>query len=642
MEKIKIEYLVDEDPCKKGDIVTIDKDIGLDRINRQVAKLIYSSKQEEAKYFASKRLLENEHAYLEEGVLNVDEIIVIPKEHQDRYFKENPDKIRLKEEREKELQHIVLPQSGKLISTFANEVSNIIKDKNTLFFRNDTRQIIEIGTIETKQDGKVFTGFIDMKPSRFITLAEKYFIPGQWVFMGKEEGMQFKFKSMSRDIANTLLQSEILQNNLPVIERIFTVPLPIIKDGKLTFPNKGYDPRFNSWLPHNTPNINTNLSLEESKVIIYELLKDFCFQTHQDYINAISALITPYLKGLFKRFCCRMPLFFYVANRERAGKDYLAGITGILYEGVALEEPPICNAEKKSNNNDELKKKILSAFLSGRKRLHFSNNKGYMDNAVFEGILTAEKWGDRILGKNEAPNFDNEIDFTMSGNIGIGFTPDIANRSRFIRLFLDIEDANNRNFSNPDLHGYVRENRGLILSAIYSLINNWVEKGCPGSSLSFASFPEWARVCGGIMETAGYENPCQPDRETLSIGGDTETADMKKLFEICYEQYSNKPLSKYDIKDIISKEGIFSYFDFENRSDQVKFGNKLIKFIGRVLSGIRLKIKDKSVRTARYEFIFTRDTIEVDKHQIFGETCDFGNVGNLGNLYHSKHVNENI
>ena len=40
----------------------------------------------------------------------------------------------------------------------------------------------------------------------------------------------------------------------------------------------------------------------------------------------------------------------------------------------------------------------------------------------------------------------------LSGNIGVTYTPDLANRCRFINLFLEIEDANSRKFGNPKLH----------------------------------------------------------------------------------------------------------------------------------------------------------------------------------------------
>jgi hypothetical protein len=343
--------------------------------------------------------------------------------------------------------------------------------------------------------------------------------------------------------------------------------------------------------------------------------------------------VTPFLRGLYSKFNSRTPVFFYISNRERAGKDYLAGITGLVYEGAALEEPPISISEMKWASDDELRKKILSAFLAGRKRLHFANNKGYVENAVFEAVITSEKYSDRILGRNESPIFDNELEFSLSGNVGIGFTPDLANRSRFVRLFLEIEDANARKFERPNLHKWVLDNREQILSAIYSLVRNWVERGYPDGSINFASFPEWARVCGGIMESAGYESPCTPDKESLTSGGDSETMDMKALFEICYEQFPDTPLTKAGLKQIVKSEDIFSYLDFDKRSDQTKFGNKINKFVGRVLSDIKMVVKDSSVRSSRQEYIFTREKIGADKSKIFGNPPNkIGNLGNLHNL----------
>ena len=288
----------------------------------------------------------------------------------------------------------------------------------------------------------------------------------------------------------------------------------------------------------------------------------------------------------------------------------------------------------KWTSDDELRKKILSALLAGRKRLHFANNKGYLDNAVLEAIITSEKYSDRILGKNESPIFDNELEISLSGNVGISFTPDLANRARFARLFLEIEDANARKFERPNLHKWVLENRELILSAIYALVRNWIEKGRPDGSVNFASFPDWARICGGIMEAAAYDSPCTPDKESILLGGDSETLDMKRLFELCYEKSPDTPLTKGRIRQLIEfEEDIFSYLDFTKRSDQTKFGNKITKFVGRVLSDIKMIVKDNSIRSSRQEYIFTKERVDIDKSKIFGNFYNKnGNVGNLHNL----------
>ena len=538
---------------------------------------------------------------------------------------------------------IVLSCSGKLITEFAEELVEEIKDSNKLFFRTDTRDVVEIGIIKEYEDSEEeHTGFIILDPHKFITLIEDYVIPGTLVKNKDTDEFEFKSKSMNATISKTVLCSNMLQQNIPNINRIFTVPIPIMCKDKLTFPKKGYDTRFNSWLPHNTPNITIeDMEVETAKEMLKDILKEFCFKTNQDYTNTIAGILTPFLRGLFSEFNVRTPVFFYKANRERAGKDYLAGITGIIYEGEALEEAPISNDEKSiSNNNDELRKKILSAFINGRKRMHFSNNRGYINNAVFEGIITASTYSDRILGKSEILTFDNEMEFSLSGNLGVEYTPDLANRCRFINLFLEIEDANARTFEKPNLHLYIKNNRENLLSALFALVKNWIDNDKPKGSVKFASFPEWAEICGGIMECAGYDSPCTPDSESGLLKGDSETEEMKELYMLCYGKYPDIWIKKREIQNICKDNQIFGY-DFMDISHNIKLSKKISKFIGRVLSDIRLIVQDESVRSARQDFKFTKRVETQRQCTIFDEkTEEVGKVGNNGKVLTSQNIKD--
>ncbi len=520
---------------------------------------------------------------------------------------------------------LLLDGCGRSMSDLSKDLSEIIKDKNVLFYRPNSQQIVEVGKINlhnTKKD--FYTGFRIIKDKRLITLIEKYANVGYW--KKTRQGEIFEVKSLSPNKSDIILYSEIFEQALPQIERIFSIQLPIIYEGKLTFPKKGFDERFNSWTPYDSPKIeNENMNIKEAKEIFDNLFSEFCFLTEQDKANAIAGLLTPYLRGLYEDFNTRTPIFFYLGNRERVGKDYCAGITGIVYEGQSIDENPISSGDRNSNNNEELRKKITSALISGRKRLHFANNKGYINNAILEQVSTSKIYSDRLLGRNEIVNLPNEIDFSLSGNVGVTYTPDFANRCRFVNLFLEIEDANSRKFNNPLLHEWIKENRGLILSAMFSLIKNWIDKGMKKGSVPFASFPNWASICGGIMESADYPNPCMIDKNNISLAGDNETSDMKELFEICFEHYPNKVIKKKDITNLIQEENLFSYLDFEKRSSQINFAFKIKKFIGRVLSNIKLMIVDENVRTARQEYIFKKIHVE---------------SGNSGNVWQSSPMSD--
>jgi len=548
---------------------------------------------------------------------------------------------------------IKISESGKLISMVAEEIADIYSNNEVLFYKQEIKEVVEVRKIKHDSDDKSFMGFSIIKSKRFITLSEKYFVPYVTeALLDKNNEKYFKDtpKSLTTGRADIVLASPQFQDALPIIKRIFPVQLPIMHDGKLTFPKGDYDMRFNSWLPKDSPIIsNINMPLKKAKQIIATLFKEFCFENKQDFTNAVSALLTPFLQGLYKTgFNTRTPVYCYEANRERSGKDYLAGVTGILYEGCALEEPPISSGERgASGSNDELRKKITSALIAGRRRLHFSNNKGHLNNSVFESVTTATKYSDRLLGKNENVTLDNELCFSFSGNIGITLTPDLTNRTIFVSLFLDIEDANQRKFENPNLHGWVMENRNVILSALYSLVRNWDNKGMPSGSIPFASYPEWARVCGGIMESAGYNSPCVKGEQHIGISIDRDTDEMKELFELCYNTSPNIWIKKADMQSFICMPGetLMSYMDWTEHSSQIKFGKKINKFVGRILSGIRLIVKDKKIRPARWEYKFEKKDVTLPKKaQHYQDLRVDGSVGSVMDSpeFFSKQHNNSI
>jgi len=277
----------------------------------------------------------------------------------------------------------------------------------------------------------------------------------------------------------------------------------------------------------------------------------------------------------------------------------------LVLDGNFQEDTPICDGGKV--DGDELRKKITSAIRYGRKRMHFANNKGYLNSAVLEKLITDPMWTDRILGKNEEIVYPNELDISLSGNIPIRYSDDLERRMIFINLFYSKENINGRKFEKSDLHGWILKNRDLILSALYSLVKNWIKDGMPKSSVTLSSFIHWSEICGGIMESAGLGNPSIKDSTNKLLCGDNDSDEIKELYNICYAKFANKPIKKSDIIFLIKQHGdLFYYFDFDKRSDQTRFSIKLRKYIGRIFNNIKMDVVDKNVRTGRQEFIFLR------------------------------------
>jgi hypothetical protein len=148
------------------------------------------------------------------------------------------------------------------------------------------------------------------------------------------------------------------------------------------------------------------------------------------------------------------------------------------------------------------------------------------------GVITAKTFAARNLGSTEAKSdlvLPNEIEFSLSANVGLTFREDVEPRTRRIDLEFYEENPNGRNFRKPDLHGWVLDNRTRILGAVAALVQHWMSHGCPPGKTPFNSFPEWARTVGGIMTRCGLGDPCLPHESEPEIGGDRLERAMRAI-----------------------------------------------------------------------------------------------------------------
>lgn len=508
-----------------------------------------------------------------------------------------------------------LDGNGRSMSNLSEDTANLLKDREILFFRPNSRKIVEIGLIKDRErEEKTFTGFIEMRGERFITLIEKYANVGNW--KNNRFGETFNIKSLTTGKANIILNSHIIEETLPQIRRIFSAPIPIIYNEKLTFPKDGYDERFSSWKNYNSVTIsNPTMNLEDAKKIIEEIYNGFCFGTPQDKTNAIAGLLTPFLRGLFKKFNILTPAFIYTGNRPGVGKDFCAGIPSLVIEGSFQEDTPICDTGR-GVDGDELRKKITTAIRNGRKSMHFSNNKGSLHSAILEKLITDSMWTDRILKTNEEIIYPNELELSLSGNIPLRFSEDIKRRSIFIHQTWAEEDMGKRKFPKYDLHEWIINNRELILSALYSLVRNWVDKNKPQGK-RFPGFNHWSEICSGIMESAGYDSPCIINTTNEILVGEADDDKWKSLWELCYEKFPNTPINKHEIIFLIKQSDLFPYLDFEKRNSQTKFGIDFNSKRDRIFNNIQMTIFNPHVRSDKFKFIFSKKGDVGDDRDIY-------------------------
>jgi DNA polymerase I-like protein with 3'-5' exonuclease and polymerase domains len=530
----------------------------------------------------------------------------------------------------------ILHPYGQLDSEVHTELGTIIGAKHGWFIRGDalvTLKNVPSGFVysenpDIRYSVKSYTvGLDELNGVKARSSLEHYVVPGVLVTdeMGNKE---FIKKSFSTDFCASMVHSGHLRIKLPHIARILTVALPFRVGNKLIYPKPGYDPRFATYLIDNAPTIK-EMSLQDALDILDHIHKEFCFTTQQSRTHAIARLLTPFARALIG-WTTRTPLWFYCANRPRAGKDYLSGVPLIVYEGAAFEDQPI------GKESAETAKRIMAAARSARRFMHFSNCQHYLQDQYLTQAITNPVINGRSLGSNDASSdlsASNEMEFSLSANIGLTYHEDLEPRLRKIELAYFEEDPNARIFQNKFLHRSISENRARVLSAIAAIYRNWAAQGFPLSTTPFISYPEWAEIIGGVMLAADLGDPCLPFKGAYDVGGDLKTEAMSELFKVCYQEFKDSWVQKKKIYSCVHKNALDGKDcedgkDSEDRKDsegneplrwfgplegtddarsnQTKLGLLLRTFKNCVLGGIRLSIDESTAKSQQHRYRFTR------------------------------------
>lgn len=510
---------------------------------------------------------------------------------------------------------IELPGLGRSQSEFADDVAQALVPTKKVFVHGD--EIVEIRSSREDEvaggmklhalcPNEVVTGF-----ERFITFVKP-----------KKDGDLIQLVPASMTKPEVLLASYSLRDNLPRIDRLLEVPIPVLRNDEIISPERGYDERLRTFLDPAAP-VPEKMSFDEALDVINDLLgndddRGFAWNEPESKVAGIARLVTPFCRGLMG--WAKAPLFLFMANQPRVGKDTLANLVVVTYTGRETNAPPL-----KKEAEDEMRKRITSSLRAGAAFIHFANLKGSIDFASLEAATDGSRvWRDRLLGGNKELVLPNEAEYSLSANLGASWSLDLDGRAVLIRLHYAGEDVNRREFRHPNILDYTRKNRGRILGAVDALVRRWNDRGRPPGPTTHASFPRWAEVVGGVMATAGLGDPCIRPAELQGVTGDPETEDMRRLFLSGHEQYDNTFIGKKQLYELVqaNEEGIFGFLELNTRAGKTSLGKKLLKYRDRELSGVTLKINNSDKHRLRYAFVTKETTTEYQQTLQTSQTPD--------------------
>jgi hypothetical protein len=522
------------------------------------------------------------------------------------------------------MKFVQLPKPGQTVAQFSDDLARKLSkvselDPDNGMFQKDHK------LVTIRKNGSL--SFEEMTPVKFISWADRRAIIGRHPKKEEQGGPGFYKESMSESLSRSVLAGDEFINTFPVIGRILDVPIPVRNGKEIIYPRRGYNRDLELYCDSKISEVNPlrladgSLDLERARRVIEQVHEGFAFADEQSKTHAVARLFTPYCRGLMG-FSAKTPLWFYEANRPGVGKDYLAGITQTVYLGTTFEDAAL------SKNQEETAKRISSALRSGRRQMHFANCQHHLDDQYLTQTITNQTFNYRSLGSNTGNSdlkLPNELDISISANMGLTYREDLERRFRKIRLECFEENINSRKFPNPQLQKWVANNRGLVLSAIATFVQHWIDQGEPAEASTFASFYEWSRVVGGILVCGGFGDPCQEtaDRDEVEAGGDLKTKAMGSLASLAYDKYPNEWIGKGEVYELIGSDyeqgaedlhwfgdptemGIMGKLTEKAIASRTRISMALKSFHRRLLRGVRVEVQKQSKMHGDVKIRFTK------------------------------------
>jgi NrS-1 polymerase HBD domain len=273
------------------------------------------------------------------------------------------------------------------------------------------------------------------------------------------------------------------------------------------------------------PPVHPDVSADDADAALTDLLElvcDFRFEAQEHKSAWLAALLTPLARFAFAG---PTPLFLIDANIRGAGKGLLAQTIGQIVLG---REMPVSSY---AHDTEEMRKKITSLAIAGDRMVLLDNLEGTFGNDALDRALTSTRWKDRILGKSEQVDLPLLPVWYGTGN-NVQVAADTTRRIIHVRLdVLDEHPEDRTGFRHPDLIGWVKQERGRLLSAALTILSAYIRCGKPKQDLTpYGSFEGWSRLVREAVAWVGMPDPCLT-RVRLTESADTTADALTQLID---------------------------------------------------------------------------------------------------------------
>ena len=367
--------------------------------------------------------------------------------------------------------------------------------------------------------------------------------------------------------------------NLPVLTGIVSTPVFGRNGVLLTEPGYHPDARL---LYHAAPGFSvaeiperpTDAQIAAARALILDdLLGEFPFVGAPERAHAVALLLLGFLRAMIDG---PTPLHLIEKPTPGTGATLMVDAISTILTGAGA------SVMTEGRDDEEWRKRITAKLRQIPSMVLIDNLRRELDASALAAALTAPFWEDRILGVSEMVRLPIRCTWIATGN-NPAFSNEMARRLVRIRLDARVDQPWRRDaFRHPDLMGWVRSNRGMLVGACLTLCQAWIAAGQPKGNRSLGSYENWAQIIGGVLETIGVEGFLGNLNEALEAS-DAEGGAWRAFVQAWWDRFGTAEVGVADLFELaVRSDPAIDIGEGSERSQRTRFGKLLPKVRDRV------------------------------------------------------------
>jgi hypothetical protein len=307
----------------------------------------------------------------------------------------------------------------------------------------------------------------------------------------------------------------------PVVAGVITTPTMRPDGSPLTQP--GYDPPTKLLLVEPPPmppipDAPTKDDALRALSLLKGLLREFPLVGEVDRAVALSALITPVVRGAFPT----APMHAARAPTAGSGKSYMFDVAAAISIGQFM---PVISA---GPSEEELEKRLGTAMMTGQPLISIDNVNGELKGDALCQIIERPVVDIRILGRSERVRIEARGTTIFCTGNNIILVGDLCRRVITATLDPKMERPELRVFvGNPV--STVLADRGAYVAAALTVCRAYVVAGRPDRANPIASFEGWSDTVRSALIWLGEADPV--DSMEAARGDDPELNQLREMLE---------------------------------------------------------------------------------------------------------------